>query len=318
MKGIAKPIRLAAGLLALLVLLGSQTVVAQQSRSLRIADGEVYIDGRQVAREDLPAGLRLEGMTVNYTFTGDVRPVVQIGDAFYVIEGDRLRQAEPTEHSLFPQGPAHLREFVPPDVHVEFRSPAAPRRSELDAPADPAASPRAAEFDRKAEVFNEQARRLEQLQQDLQSQFRAQQVQFETRQLQEVERLVQEMSRHAVEAAQMASDLPRLELESYLEDVRRQNEGLFDRLVSEQQLERETLEMARQIRSVAREDRRERIEALRSKLDEIFDLKQENRRNEIQQLERRLEDLEQRLAERERLRAEMVERRIRELLGESE
>ncbi len=301
------PVRaLAAGLLTSLVLFGTSHAVAQQNRSLRIVDGEVYIDERKVPKDELPDELQAEGLTAHYTFSGDIRPVVQLGSQVFVLDGERLRVATPGERERddFFQGPPRIRNQVAPDVHVEFRE-----HAEALSPPGP---PHAVGFDRKAELLRRQAAKLEGLQRELQRGFGAQQIR-------EVERLAHETSRHAAEAAKMASDLPRIELETYLEDMRSRNEGLFDRLVSERHLEHETMEMARRIRSMEEgRERRGEIEALRAELDEIFELKQENRRHEVAQLQHRLEELEQKVAERERMRNDIVERRLQELLGETE
>ena len=291
-----------AGALATAILLFTGTAAAQQERSLRIVDGAVYVDDRAVPPGELPDDLQLEGVTAHYTFRGDVRPVVQLGDRFYVLDGDRLRVAESSERDGFYfQEPPRIRDLAAPDVHVQFRT----------VPDRPPAPPHVDAMNRNAELLQERALRLSELQRDIQGR-------FDELQFHEVERLAQEMSRQALEAAQVARELPRIELETYLEDVRSRNDGLFDRLVDERALEHETIRMARQIRTLAEQERHEEVEALRVRLQEIFELRQENRRREVHQLERRLEDLEQKLTERERLREEIVERRLQELLEESE
>lgn len=286
------------GALAALTVLWSGPAAAQHQRSVRVVDGEVYVDDRRIPPEQLPDGFEPDGITAHYTFSGDVQPVVRLGDAFFVLDGDRLRLADRTGFFR----PPLLRDVVPPEVRVEFREDA----ENLDPPVPP----HAATFDRQARELGQQAARLDELQRALRERFSEDHVR-------EFEQLAREMSQHAARAARIAGDLPRIELEHYLDEIRQDNEGLFDRLVSERQLEQETVERARQIRrSRAGEEREERIEDLRRRLDRIFELKQENRRREIEQLERRLGELERRLAERERQREEIVERRLRELLPE--
>jgi hypothetical protein len=133
--------------------------------------------------------------------------------------------------------------------------------------------------------------------------------------LQELDRSARLLSEQAAEAKLMAEEMPLIEVRSYLSDVERQNKELFERLVREREMEAETMRLAREISTLAAGSPREaRIETLRGRLREIFDLKQENRRREIGQLERQLAGLQERLQERERLRDEIIEERIRQLL----
>lgn len=59
---------------------------AQQARTLDIRDGTVYVDGRPLADEQLPADLDLEGIEAQYRFVGVQRPVIELNDRLYAID----------------------------------------------------------------------------------------------------------------------------------------------------------------------------------------------------------------------------------------
>ncbi|MEP0546524.1 MAG: hypothetical protein ABJF88_06305 [Rhodothermales bacterium] len=89
--------------------------------------------------------------------------------------------------------------------------------------------------------------------------------------------------------------------------------------------ERESRDLARQLRRAEGAERERLTRELRATLEQTFDLKQQARREQIehlQQSEERLQsDLAERneaLAERERARREIIERRERDLLGEGD
>ena len=103
----------------------------------------------------------------------------------------------------------------------------------------------------------------------------------------------------------------------YLEEVQRHSQQLYEQLMREQQMEAETHELARNIRSLPDgEQRAEYEDSLRSTLNDIFELKQENRQREIDQLETQLQELRHDLEQREEFRERMIEQRIQQLVGE--
>lgn len=105
----------------------------------------------------------------------------------------------------------------------------------------------------------------------------------------------------------------------YLEDLQRQNQVLFSRLSHEQELERQAEYLARAARlAQTAEERQKHREALTSKLDEIFELKQQNRRDEIAQFEAELEQLKQRVEKRAQLKDQIIERRVQRLVGDGQ
>lgn len=80
--------RLSCGLL-LSVLLWSTLVPvapAQQTRTLTIRDGTVYVDGRQLAASQVPGDLNLEGVRAQYRFVGIQRPVIELGGRLYAVD----------------------------------------------------------------------------------------------------------------------------------------------------------------------------------------------------------------------------------------
>lgn len=89
--------------------------------------------------------------------------------------------------------------------------------------------------------------------------------------------------------------------------------------------ERESRELARQLRRAEGADRDRLTDELRATLERTFDLKQQARRERIEHLQQEAErlqsdlsELNDELAEREQARREIIERRQRELLGEAD
>lgn len=120
---------------------------------------------------------------------------------------------------------------------------------------------------------------------------------------------------------QEASSLKRAQEQSarhqYLEAIQRQSEQLYNRLMREHQMERETHELAQRIRLLSEGPERQRkLDSLRATLNDIFDLKQENRRREIEQLKTQLAKLQDNLEKRENMREQMIDQRMQELIQE--
>lgn len=59
---------------------------AQQTRTLNIRDGTVYVDGRPLADDQLPDSLNLEGVNAHYRFLGIQRPVVELRGRLFAVE----------------------------------------------------------------------------------------------------------------------------------------------------------------------------------------------------------------------------------------
>jgi len=63
---------------------------AQQTRTLNIQDGTVYVDGRPLSEDQLPDSLNLQGVQANYRFVGVQRPVIELKGRLFVVQ-DGLR-----------------------------------------------------------------------------------------------------------------------------------------------------------------------------------------------------------------------------------
>ena len=66
------------------------TATAQQTRTLDIRDGTVYVDGRAVAGDRLPPGLNLDGINAHYQFVGIQQPVVELSGQLVAIADSGL------------------------------------------------------------------------------------------------------------------------------------------------------------------------------------------------------------------------------------
>lgn len=299
----------------------------QDSHSIRIADGAVYIDGRQVPDDELPEGLDAEGIELQYVFSGDVAPVIRIGRDYFVLDGGELREATPQERSdvavIFRNRPevARLRDAQAMErmtaamaaenaalAHaLEEASAAVAANSNHVMSVSPA--PHIAIMQMKAEELQERAKKLQELQNLGAS--------LDPERIEALERAARELTLQAEETARAARAMPQMQVQGYLSTIREHNEALFDKLIDERSMEHETYKLASEIRQERNEDLRAQMtDRLRTRLHEIFDLKQDNRRREINELEQRLDELQDNLAERERRRDDIVERRLRQLLGE--
>lgn len=70
--------------------------LGQQTRTLEIRDGTVFVDGQPLAEEQVPAGLNLEGVQAQYRFVGIARPVVEIQGRLFAVE-EGLTPVSPEE-----------------------------------------------------------------------------------------------------------------------------------------------------------------------------------------------------------------------------
>lgn len=84
------------------------------------------------------------------------------------------------------------------------------------------------------------------------------------------------------------------------------------------ELERESRDLARDMRRAEGDERQELEAELRSKLDEIFEKKMEIRRQRVERLEERLEEERAGLSERADQKESLIDRRMQHLLGESD
>lgn len=123
---------------------------------------------------------------------------------------------------------------------------------------------------------------------------------------------------NAMRASQMVAALPHLEMRSYWNEVRENDDELYQALVAEAQVEREVNELVEMIRVLPEgRPRTKAIAELRSQLVSLFDMKQANRKGEIVELETQLETLRKRMNDREEMKEKIVDQRMRQLLGTS-
>jgi len=59
---------------------------AQQTRTLNIQDGTVYVDGQPLSAEQLPDSLNLEGVNAHYRFLGIQRPVIELNGRLFAVD----------------------------------------------------------------------------------------------------------------------------------------------------------------------------------------------------------------------------------------
>jgi hypothetical protein len=81
-------LRTGCGLLLGALLLGSVApppAQAQQIRTLTIRDGTIAVDGQQLAGDQVPDDLDLEGVTAQYQFVGIQRPVIELNGRLFAI-----------------------------------------------------------------------------------------------------------------------------------------------------------------------------------------------------------------------------------------
>lgn len=89
--------RVGPALLAALLLVGSLPLTAsaqdepmQAVRTLVIKNSQVLIDGKEVDASEIPKSLRLDSMSVSYSFIGIDEPVVNLKNHFFAVRANRL------------------------------------------------------------------------------------------------------------------------------------------------------------------------------------------------------------------------------------
>ncbi len=269
-------------LLAAGVLMACVATASAQNRMLEIRDGEVRVDDRIVPPKEWPANLQVEGVDLTFSFSGIDRPVVKIGDNYYVIADGSLSEMDADSYK---------------DIYWnEDQDGAGWYRVGFS---DEMTKNQMRELDRKAAKMRELSEELA------------------ARPSEEENLLAEEMKQTARMAAEMAAELPKVQALSYWDQVRATDRDLYNELVREWRLEVEIQELARQIRqsSVSGGETEKHVGRLRSLLEAAFELKQNNRRRELKQLEQQLHSLDNEMRKREEARSTIIERRLRELIG---
>ena len=123
--------------------------------------------------------------------------------------------------------------------------------------------------------------------------------------------------RQASLQSSLFSNLTRMaEVMNYFSSMEEADHELYGEMQREWHMELELTVLAVDIISIPEgQERDKKIEELRQRLSEVFDLKQENRRREVDQLESELNRLRQRMVERKAARERLIEARLKELLG---
>jgi len=291
-----------------LVLAGmAPSAVAQTTRTLAIHDGRVVIDGQDISAEELPATLQTQGLNVDFSFTGNTSAVLELGGRYYVLDENGLREIDDADAKgndvavFFKDGAfspdinlSTLRTMRGGSNGVSFVTPG-------DEPFDVMRQHYQAELQDRARSLQELSAEMER--QGAQHAY---------------DQMVQQARQQTAEAARVADALPRIEAQSYLQDVQRTDRALFDQLVNEQRMERDTRILASQIRNAKDDaDREKKLDELRTRLNDIFDLKQSNRDSEIKQLETRLDALKLQVDQREHIRDQIIELRLKQLLDQA-
>lgn len=262
---------------------------AAQASRVQIGDGRVVVDGRAVDPASLPHSFDATGIKADILLQPETRAFLAIDGRMFAVDAEGIHEVSLTEAGQLPEPGRQAR---PPVVRVASDRGDA---NNIDFIME------------RADVLHQRARELQQLTLELQ-QTRAQSSQlFE---------MIESIQRSAAETEEVARTLPHIHTQRYMREMQEHNAELYERLVREQVLERETLELSQRIRDTADAGDREALtERLRGRLDEIFEMKQENRRQEIAELERRLASLQRRLEKRERHRDYIIQRRLNELIG---
>lgn len=288
---------LAAFLVVILLITSGAASSVAQSYTLTIQEGQVFVNGKKVDADEVPASLDVNTMNVHLSFSGTPNPTFELSGRYYVIEGEGLREVKRAGVDK-DDTTVIFRNAAPQGVAA--RSYAASGNAYPQPKADMEANPNVQMQQYVIELSNN-ARQLNEMNGSL-SQRRAQD-------------LLQQLQIQAEQAAQYAQNLPYIEQQLYLNEIGQRDQALYNQLLNELELERETYELAAQARALPEGQARDaKITELRDMLGHILDLKQENRRQEIAQLKQELAILQQRLADREAMKDRMIEKRIQELL----
>lgn len=205
---------------------------AQQTRTLTIRDGTIFVDGQELSTDQVPSELDLQGIRAQYQFVGIQRPVIELNGRLFAVENG-------------------LKPVSEDEVDGEESSV-----------------------------------------------------------------ILQEISARPTARSESSAGGRDLQTQ-YLNDVQKANRELYKQLVRERTMEKQAQNLARVIRMLPEdsEERRAKVDTLRTMLNDIFDLKQENRRREIERLQREIQELQRSLQERRKMRDRMIDHRLNQLLG---
>ena len=228
--------------LLLAFIVGCALPAAAQSRTLEVRDGRVYVDGKQLKRDQLPATLDVGGVTLSYTFTGNGEPYITIADGVYQLKADRLE---------FVGSAPETRMFFAPAANVRMHTA---RLADLDS------------------LLAGQAMRVYDLSGKLVDEAELKSALHEA----EVGQLSRQLASEAQRMNYVIRQRPLLEHERYVATIAADPEHRR-RLQRESELERRSLALAAELRRAAEADTKRRLSReLEALLEEIFELKQQN------------------------------------------
>ena len=103
-----------------------------------------------------------------------------------------------------------------------------------------------------------------------------------------------------------------------MQDLQENNPEMYQAEKTIHQLEQEVNTLAITIRKVAGKDSAKQHDTLKTKLGELFDLREKKREMEARQIEAELKNIRELLAKRKTNRDAIIQKRLKELTGESE
>ncbi len=281
---------------SLLLILGmSQLEASAQVHRIEIDQGRVLIDGRELPAAALPESFDVESVRASFLLEQGMPAFLTVDGLLFQVSSEGIQQVGPAHRLLAPRGSA-----APSEQGIPIRLASDEvRQSHSDI-----------SMIEQAEVLRERARELQKMT------FELQQTRMQSNQLFD---MIESIQRSAAETERVARSLPHLQAQRYMHEMRERNSELYDRLLREQTLERETLQLSSRIRLLDDgAERTELIARLRSLLEESLQMKQDNRRQEIAELEERLSSLQRRLEKRERHFDHIVDRRLEQLIQPNE
>jgi len=283
-------------LLALLVV--APMAFAQNIQKVTIEDGKVFINGKEVAENNLPPSLRDLEADMFISFWSDADALVEINGKVFSISDNKIVEAD---SDLIENG--NVSVFFSTDADDShavrlFQNSGMPANTYVVA-----SHPNEKAMQSYVAALNDQALEMGELKLELQNL------------APEGNAVARQLVVEAENAARIAQAFPRVQYESYLGQVQGRDQQLYRELLREHEMEMRTHQLARQIKNAeTRQAQMDLTEELRMTLTEIFQLKQENRQEEIEQLSQQLKELRARLDERNALHEDIIESRLKDLL----
>lgn len=277
--------------LLLIVSLMSVDASAQVHR-IEVGEGRVLIDGKALSSSALPASFDADAVRASFLLESTARVYLRSDGFLYEVSAEGIREVGRTDQMIALGGPPASEGGIP--VRRVSDDPSADNRADIS-------------MIEQAEVLRERARELQRLS------FELQESRMQSNQLFD---MIESIHRSAAETERVARSLPHIQAQRYMHEMRERNTELYERLVHEQSLDRETLELSSRIRELNDGSQRtDLVNRLRALLVESLQMKQDNRRQEIGELEERLSSLQRRHERRERHFDHIVNRRLNELIG---